>query len=319
MSALTAARLRNLAEAVLLVLGMAGVAGLCAWILWGPEGVLWGAVAALLASALSPALPPELVLSAYRARGLSAEAFPEGHRQLAALAARAGLTAAPRLFYVPSSVVNAFSVGGTGDAAIAVSDGLLRTLTPRELTAVLAHEVAHIVAGDLRIMALADLISRLTAWLSYGGLFLLVLNLPLLLMGAAIVPWSVILMLVFAPTLATLLQLALSRAREYEADRRAAALTGDPLGLALALDQLERAERGPWEALFLPGRGHLEPSLLRTHPPTRERIRRLLELLPPEQRPQIASAGGRTSPRRSVPGYRIVTGPPRWRRPGVWY
>lgn len=296
---------------------MAAVAGLCSWILWGADGILWGGLAVLLAAALSPALPADVVLSAYGARPLPATVFPEGRRQLAALAARAGLAAVPRLRYVPSSAVNAFSVGGARDAAIAVSDGMLRTLTPRELTAVLAHEVSHIAAGDLRIMALADLISRLTAWLSYGGMLLLFLNLPLLLAGAAIVPWTVVVLLVFAPTLATLLQLALSRAREYEADRRAAALTGDPLGLAIALDQLDRAERGPWETLFLPGR-RMEPSLLRTHPPTRERVRRLLELLPPEQRP---SAAGRRAPpaATALPGYRIVTVPPRWRQPGIWY
>jgi heat shock protein HtpX len=88
----------------------------------------------------------------------------------------------------------------------------------------------------------------------------------------------VIPLLVFAPQLTTLLQLALSRAREYEADLDAAGLTGDPAGLASALAKLERFQRGMWEQILMPGYRLPEPSLLRSHPPTEQRIARLREL-----------------------------------------
>jgi heat shock protein HtpX len=111
----------------------------------------------------------------------------------------------------------------------------------------------------------------------------------------------------------SLLQLALSRAREYDADLDAAGLTGDPRGLASALARLERRQGRYWEEILLPGRRMPDPSLLRTHPPTAERIRRLLALLEPAE-PAAAMPSAVTIPiRRPAPAA------PRWHWPGVWY
>ncbi|WP_227272060.1 M48 family metalloprotease [Roseobacter weihaiensis] len=91
-------------------------------------------------------------------------------------------------------------------------------------------------------------------------------------------PWIVPILLVVSPTIMALLRLALSRTREYDADRGGAELTGDPAGLASALLKLERRTGRFWEEMILPGRRIPDPSLLRTHPPTEERVRRLQEL-----------------------------------------
>jgi heat shock protein HtpX len=130
---------------------------------------------------------------------------------------------------------------------------------------------------------------------SWVGQLILLLNLPLILAGAAHVPWQVPLVLILSPTIMALLQLALSRTREYDADRGGAELTGDPDGLASALLKLERRVGRVWEEMFLPGRRIPEPSLLRTHPPTDARVRRLRALSGP-RRP-VSPSGPLNAPR----------------------
>ena len=111
-----------------------------------------------------------------------------------------------------------------------------------------------------------------------------------------------------------LLQLALSRTREFDADMAAAELTGDPQGLASALDKMERYQGGFVEQIFFPGRRVPEPSLLRTHPETEERIRRLLAL--PPRPPEV-----RAPPEgyRIVRAHPLIQATPRWRVHGLWY
>lgn len=262
----------------LLLLGlMTGYAGLAGWLLWGPDGLwlvlLWG-MALLI---FSPQLSARWVLRMYSARPLHYEQAPQYHQALAALAERAGLIRPPSLWWIPSPVVNAFAVGTQRDSAIAVTDGLLRTLAPRELVAVLAHETAHIAHGDLFVMSLADVISRLTAAMSFVGMVLLFLALPQALGGGTVNWWPLILLAV-APQVSLLAQLGLSRTREFDADLTAAQLTDDPDGLARALIKLERIQNGFFRRILFPGRGVPEPSWLRTHPTTEERVRRLQDL-----------------------------------------
>ncbi len=168
--------------------------------------------------------------------------------------------------YVPSAVVNAFATGSKQKASIALTDGLLRSLSPRELAGVFAHEVAHIANEDLRVMGLADSVSRLTCLLALMGQIAILLSLPALLVGAAEVYWPGLLLLAASPQQALLAQLGLSRVREFDADRLAAELTGDPQGLA----KIERVSRS-WRAWLWPGWGNPEPSCLRTRPATQER------------------------------------------------
>ena len=310
-------KLRNILHSALLILGMAAILGVCAYALWGGEGVAWALVGSGIAFALSPSVPPEWVMRMYRAIPVRRHELPELFELVSLLARRAELPQTPQLYWVGSPILNAFAVGRPEHAAIAVTDGILRTLTMRELAGVLAHEISHIRNNDLWIMQLADTMSRFTSILSYFGQLLLFLNLPLLLTGRTVVPWLAVILLIFAPTLMALLQLALSRAREFDADLDAAGLTGDPAGLASALGKLERYQGRFWEEIVFPGRRIPEPSLLRTHPPTEERIRRLLSLY--EARAETEREI-RLPPRLRLPDhFGAAFGPPRYRWPGVWY
>lgn len=300
----------NRLQTALLVLTLPGIAAVAGSLLLG-DGGLWLALAAAgFTLLLEPAAASGLTLRLYGARPLYPDEAPDLWAVLRELAARAGLPAVPVPHYVPSGVVNAFATGSKHHAAIALTDGLLRSLTPRELTGVLGHEIAHIANEDLRVMGLADSISRLTHLLALLGQLAIVLSLPALLLGVAEVNWPALLLLAVAPQLALLAQLGLSRVREFDADRLAAELTGDPHGLASALAKIERVSRS-WRAWLLPGWGNPEPSWLRTHPATAERIERLLELAPPPAMPPFPSA-------RFVPEVTVSPRPPRWRTGGLW-
>jgi len=230
---------------------------------------------ALFAVLSGSSAAPRLVLSLYRARVLSPHEAPQIYGTLAELARRAELPAVPRLYLSPHGIANALSVGQASRPIIVLTRGLLTRLGERELAGVLAHEVAHIRNRDLWILGLADSIQRFTRALSTFGMILLAFNLPLLALGAAALPFDLLLLLLLSPAASVLLALALSRTREFEADRTAAVLTGDPRGLASALASLERSQRSFWD-LFLPRAQAPGRRLWRTHPSADERIRRLL-------------------------------------------
>lgn len=312
-------KIRNLLHSLLLLLGMVAILGISAFAIWGGEGVVWAVLGGVLGFLLSPNVPPEWVMRMYGAVPIRPRDAPDLHELVGMLSRRAELPNPPALWWIPSPVLNAFAVGSPERAAVAVTDALLRTLTFRELAGVLAHEISHIRNNDLWIMQLADTMSRFTSLLSWLGQFLLILNVPLMLAGRATVSWLAVLVLVFAPTIMALLQLALSRAREFDADLDAAGLTGDPAGLASALEKLERYQGRFWEEILFPGRRIPEPSLLRTHPPTEERIRRLLSLY--EATPVEEVERHISLPERLLlPGHFVPAGgPPRFRRTGVWY
>jgi heat shock protein HtpX len=195
------------------------------------------------------------------------------------LVKRAGLETRPKLYVVPSNMMNAFAVGHKNNSAIAFTDKLVRGMSRREFSTILAHEISHIRNEDIKVMAIADMVSRFTSMASTFGIFALLANLPSLLFGGGSnVPWLVVLILMGASTLGGLLQLALSRTREYDADLGAVMLTGDPDGLASALIKLEKAQGRHWEGMVLPGGRIPNPSLLRTHPKTEDRIERLMAL-----------------------------------------
>ena len=306
-------RLNNLAQTLLLLGGMAAIAWLVVDMIAGPETTLL--IVAVMTGGLSfaPTLSRELLLRGYRARQLSARDWPGGVALLEALSARAGLPRCPELWHVPSQIPNAFAMGNPEDSVICVSDGLFRLLSPREMAGVLAHEIAHIAHRDLWLMGLADSMSRVVSLASWLGQILLFVNLPLIVAGAVTLPWIAPLALALSPTAMALLQLALSRRREFDADLGAVRLTGDPEGLASALAKLEHRAGRFWEEMFLPGRRIPEPSLLRTHPPTDERIEKLRSLLGPwRNEPAIPPHGefGLALPRAPAP---------RFHRSGFWF
>jgi heat shock protein HtpX len=228
-----------------------------------------------------------IALMAHHAREVSPGQAPSLHAIVERLCRRAGLPM-PRLYVIPSPALNAFATGRNPQhAAVAVTEGLLELFDERQLAAVLAHELSHVRNRDVLIATMAAGVAGLISSVGYllqwgsllggqsrddedrGG-------------GLAALAWIIV-----APIVALLIQMAISRSREYAADSTGAVLTGDPNALADALANLERAQQvrpyehgGPATAhLFIvnPLRGGLASvmKLLSTHPPIEERIARL--------------------------------------------
>ena len=307
-------RVRNLAQELLLFVGMAGVLGAAAWLLAGTAGLIWAVFVVVVLATLRPRVPTAWVLSLYAAQPVPRAAAPRLHELVDVLCERAELERRPAVFYVASPQVNAFVVGGGGEAALAVTDGLLRLLDGRELAAVIAHEVSHLRNGDTAVMSLSDLVGRLAQWISWVGLWSGLVTLPLAVSRNSLVPLLVSLVLVLVPMVVTLMQLAVSRFREYDADLDAASLTGDPEGLARALVVLEHADGRIWERILVGRSARPDPLLLRTHPPTDERVRRLMAL-----EADVTGQPLPTTPYRVIVIYPPATDSPRLRRTGIWW
>ncbi|MCU7940673.1 MAG: M48 family metalloprotease [gamma proteobacterium symbiont of Bathyaustriella thionipta] len=310
--------LANRLQSILLFIIMLLFLALLGWLLWGNQGVFWLLLTGIILLYYNPAASPRLIMHLYRATPLTSTQAPMLNSILNELALLGGLKRVPTLFYIPSSMVNAFTVGNRNEAGIAITDGLLHTLSRREIISVLAHEISHVRNNDIWVMAVADLISRLTGLLSLFGQILLLLNLPLILLTPNVsINWFAILLLILAPNLSALAQLGLSRMREYNADLGAVRLTGDPQGLASALLRIEQKSGSLFENILLPGRRNPEPSLLRSHPPTDERIRRLIALKPAmEKRAQASEQADLFHNER--PGH-LVKRKPKWHISGLWH
>lgn len=271
-------RARNIVQLVLLAAGAGFLVSAIAWSLAGPVAGL-AAIAVMGGLAFACREVPGVTV----VRLFNARALPRDDSQLSSLidvlAHRAGLSERPDLYVIPSMTMAAFTAG-TRSPAIAVTEGLLRRLSLRETAGVVAHEMSHIRSGDLEVMAFADLVTRAMQLLAYLGLALAVVNLYGGSRGYAPFSWLTIALLYLAPFLSSLLQLALSREREFEADKGAVAITGDPQGLASVLRRVDGDTGAFWDDLMLPvpGRKVAQPSLLRSHPPSEERIRRLMAI-----------------------------------------
>ena len=213
----------------------------------------------------------------YRARRLSYNEAPGLFDIVMDFWEKAGLSTIPLLYYVPNRMMNAFSIGSAKGSAIALSDGIVRYLGRREIAGVLAHEITHIKNNDLRLHALADLMTRITSLLSFLGQALIILYLPMVFFSKTDIPLIPILLLIFAPSVSVLLRLTLSRTREFDADLGSAELTGDPMALASALQKMDHYDEA-CDIVYLPGRKPSHPSILRTHPNTKERLERLSAL-----------------------------------------
>ncbi len=150
----------NWLHSLMLLVGMALLLGLLGWIFAGPSGIRWAVIITVISMIISPHLSPGVILRWYAAKPLIPHQAPDLYAALQELAQRAGLPRLPVIYYVPTKILNAFTTGSSDNAAIALTDGLLNTLSMRELNAVIAHEVAHLKNNDLWIMNLSDTISR---------------------------------------------------------------------------------------------------------------------------------------------------------------
>jgi heat shock protein HtpX len=263
----------------LLVLAGIGVwMALVGWLVAGGVGVLWSVVGTVLVLLIQPVRSTTLLRALYGAVPLGPSQAPGLYALMSELARRAGLQRVPPLLYIPRAEMIALSTGWGRDGTVALSHGMLHNLPGRELAGVIAHEVSHLRAGDLKLLRVAEAAGRLTRSVALAGVLLAAFYLPeLQAMGG--VPWLPMLLLLAAPLVSDLLALTLSRTREFDADARAAELTGDPDGLIGALSRIAVTQGENWESLRR-GRGWRWLRLIRTHPGTDERIARLRELVP---------------------------------------
>lgn len=227
-----------------------------------------------------------IVLRMYRAREVGPAEAPDLYRLTEELARKAGLPT-PRLALIPSETPNAFATGrNPAHAVVAITTGLLRHLEPEEIRGVLAHELAHIKHRDILIASLAAVMAGAIGMLASMARFALIFGGHRGREGGGN-PFAMLIMLIVMPLAALLVQMAVSRSREYHADEAAARFVGSPRPLMRALKRLEAAaQRLPLEAnpatahLFIvnPLRGGGVLSLFSTHPPVDKRIARLQAL-----------------------------------------
>ena len=250
----------------------------------GEGGMVMAFFFALAMNGVSYWFSDKIVLRMYGAKEIGAEQAPQVHRMVQELAMR-GRMPMPKLYLIPQDAPNAFATGrDENHAAVAVTEGILRILNERELRGVLAHEFSHIKNRDILIgtiaATMAGAISMLANMAHWGMIF-----------GGRSSddrggghPIVALLMIIVAPLAAMLVQMAISRSREFGADATGAMISGDPLSLANALRKLEQgAQRIPMEAnpatahMFIvnPLTGGGLMTLFSTHPPMQERIRRL--------------------------------------------
>ena len=248
--------------------------------LGGAQGLVVGFMFAVVSNFVSYWFSDKIVLSMYRAQ----EAGPDSRlgRIVARLAQRANLPM-PRVYIIPDASPNAFATGrGPNHAAVAATEGILRTLNDDELEGVIAHELAHVKHRDILISSIAATLGAAIMMLSRFAMFF----------GGGRRdeedrgnPLAMIAMLVLAPLAAMLIQAAISRSREFDADAGGAAIAGSPMGLVSALRKIEAGARSiPMDAN--PATAHMfimKPfslqgigSMFSTHPPTEARIEALL-------------------------------------------
>jgi heat shock protein HtpX len=252
--------------------------------LGGQGGMMIAFFFALVMNGISYWFSDKIVLRMYRAKEVGPQEAPDLHRMVRELALRAQIPM-PKLYVIPEDAPNAFATGrNSNHAAVAVTQGIVRILDERELRGVLAHELSHVKNRDILVgtiaAAMAGAVSMLANMAHWGMIF----------GGRASDeregghPIVALLMIIIAPLAAMLVQMAISRSREFGADATGAAISGDPLSLASALGKLQRgAERIPMEAnpatahMFIvnPLTGGGLMSLFSTHPPMEERVRRL--------------------------------------------
>jgi len=244
-----------------------------------------------------------MVLSMYGARPVAEQDAPQLYATVRELTQRAGLPM-PKVYIVQNDQPNAFATGRNPQhAAVAVNTGLLKLLTPEEVAGVLSHELAHVRNRDSLTMTMTAVIAGAIGMLAQFAYFF----------GASgdrrnnpLGPIGVLLVMLFAPLAATLVQLAISRTREYEADREGSVISGHPLWLASALGKLEQGARAidnptadshPASAsLFIVNPLHrgMMTGMFMTHPPIEERIRRLQAMA--SEQGQAATAAPRKGP-----------------------
>jgi heat shock protein HtpX len=297
----------NYAKTAILLAAMTGLFLAIGFALGGEGGMLIAFVVAAGMNLFAYWNADSLVLRMYNAHEVDAGIAPDYYNLVAELAQRAQLPM-PRVYLIDSEQPNAFATGRNPEnAAVAATTGLLNMLTREEVAGVMAHELAHVQHRDTLTMTVTATIAGAIGMIANMAMFSSMFSSndrqsPLSGIAG-------ILMAVLAPIAASLVQMAISRSREYQADRRGAEICGNPMWLASALHKIEHgaqavpnyeAERNPATAhMFIinPLSGQGMDNLFSTHPATANRIAALRELAA-QWRQAPASSGGYSASRR---------------------
>ena len=255
----------------------------------GRQGMLIAFVIALLMNFFSYWFSDKMVLAAYGAQPIEEAAAPRLYAIVHRLATRAGIPM-PRVYLIPSETPNAFATGRNPEhAAVAVTEGIMRILDEEELEGVLAHELSHVKNHDVLISTIAATLAGAITYLAHMAQYAAMFG------GrrdddeeGGSNPIAAILLAILAPIAALLVQMAVSRAREFQADATGAQVAGKSWGLAKALEKLQMANEAAPMAQATPATAHLfivNPlsgqffaSLFSTHPPIQERVKRLRQM-----------------------------------------
>jgi len=255
-------------------------------LLGGQQGMILALIVALGMNFFSYWFSDKLVLRMYNAQEVDESSAPQFYGMVRELAQRAQLPM-PRVYLIDEAAPNAFATGrNPNNAAVAATTGILRVLSERELRGVMAHELAHVKHRDILISTISATMAGAISMLANFAMFFGGRDNE----GRPANPIVGLLVMLLAPLAASVIQMAISRAREFEADRGGAEISGDPQALASALQKIHRyaqgmpmeaAERHPETAQMMimnPLSGGGLRGLFSTHPSTEERVERLLAM-----------------------------------------
>jgi heat shock protein HtpX len=270
-------------KTVVLLAALGGILVAAGYLIGGPQTALLFLFISIAINMGSWFFSDKIALASARAKPVSEEEDPRLYQMVRDLTTRAGLPM-PKLYVIPSEQPNAFATGRNPDhSAVAVTAGIRQLLTEDELRGVLAHELGHVRNRDILLTSVVASIASAITWIGYMVLWIGGEDdSPLGILGP-------LLLWILAPIAAAVIQLAISRQREYSADATGAEICGNPESLASALLRLEQgAKEIPLQAntateplyIVKPFSGGGIASLFSTHPPIEERVRRLRQMRP---------------------------------------
>jgi heat shock protein HtpX len=252
---------------------------------WGRQGLTIALVMSIAMNFASYFFSDKIALRMYRAEPVTREQAPQIHRIVDFLCSRAGIPA-PKVYLIPDDSPNAFATGRDPQhASVAVTQGALRLLSEEELTGVLAHEISHVKNRDILISSVAATLAGMIMWIANMARFAAFFGGGRDRDDEGGGALGGLVTIIVAPIAAMLIQMWISRTREYQADASGAEIAGSPHGLASALQKLENySKRIPMEAspntahmlIMHPFSGGALMNLFSTHPSTQKRIERLL-------------------------------------------
>jgi len=276
----------NIMKTAVLMAAITALFMLLGSVLGGRQGMMIALIVALGMNFFSYWFSDKLVLKMYNAQQVDESSSPQFYRMVRELAQRAELPM-PKVYLIQEDAPNAFATGRNPDnAAVAATTGILRVLGERELRGVMAHELAHVKHRDILISTISATMAGAISMLANFAMFFGGRDSE----GRPSNPIAGLLVALLAPLAASLIQMAIGRAREFEADRGGAEISGDPQALASALRKIHRAAQGlPMEVaerhpetaqmmIMNPLSGGGLRGLFSTHPSTEERIARLMQM-----------------------------------------